>query len=138
MVWINTNKCIDLTGGNEADGTSVSTSCFLAGINPLKALILFRLKFGTAMAVSTKFGMLVTPLVASLKPRKRSNTVQTTVEVVLILVRSVKLSGSSTYILFKICITSKTNYTMPVLRKTFVSGLLVRFYFTLVKVCPSS
>lgn len=90
------------------------------------------------MAVSTKSGMLATLLIASLQPRKKSNTVQTTAELVLIPVRSVKLSGSSTYILFKICIRPKLNLHHAVLRKTFVSGLLVRFYFTLVKVWSSS
>ena len=103
LVSANCNKCVDLTDGNQGDGTSVSTCCFPPGINSLKALTLFRLKFGTATAVSTKSGMLATPLITSLKPPKRSNTVQTTVDPVRILGRIVKLSGSSTCT-FQICI----------------------------------
>lgn len=98
LVWAN-NKCVDLTGGNQEDLTPVSTCCLPPEINPLKALTLFRLKFGTAMAVSTKSGIRATPLITSLKPRKTVNTVQTTVDPVLILGRIVKLSGSSTYTL---------------------------------------
>lgn len=108
LISVNANKCVDLTGGNQGDDTPVSTCCFTPGI---KALILFRLKFGTAMAVSTKFGMRATPLITSLKLRKTNNTVQINVPV-LILTRIVKLSGSSTYKLLQNLYTSKTNYTM--------------------------
>ena len=78
--------------------------------------------------------MLVTSFVDSNKPRKASNTVKTTVEAVLIPVRTVELTGSSTHIYFDICIHPR----LITLCQFCASGLLVRFYFTLVKLRSSS
>ena len=125
MTWTNNNKCLDLSAGNTASGTPVSG--FYSSLHIfLNFRALLRPKCGTVLAILIKSGISATLPITSLKFHKRISPVQTTVEPALTLRLNVKLSGSSKFTFsVRPNLIAQLHYLAP--RKTFVSGVLVRF-----------